>query len=370
MSGGHRGNIDYPFLILSILIIVVGLLMISSAGGPSGYAEFGDTYYYIKHQLIFGFLPGIAAMLFFSRLPYQWWRKWAWELLLVSIVLLVLVFIPGIGSDFGTSRSWISIGGSFSIQPSEIVKLTFLFYLAAWLERRGTGVKDVSSGLVPFVTVLGVIMLLMILQPDVGTMTIIALMSLAVYFVAGAPWSHLSLLFSGGMILFATLVAVAPYRLERFTAFLNPERDPLGVGYHINQALLAVGSGGFFGLGYGHSVQKFQYLPEVVSDSIFAITAEELGFLFTVPLLALFALLFWRGLKIAMGTRDAFGRYLVIGILTWITVQAFINIGSMLGVMPITGVPLPLVSYGGTSLAITMGAIGVILNISRYAKIK
>ncbi len=360
---------DYPFLLLSILLIATGLFMIVSAGGPSGYAEFGDAYYYLKHQLIFGFLPGIAAIIFFSRLPYHWWRKWAWELLLLSVVLLVLVFIPGIGSEFGTSRSWISIGGSFSIQPSEIVKLTFLFYLAAWLERRGSGVKDVSAGLVPFVTVLGVIMLLMILQPDVGTMMVISLMSLTVYFVAGAPWSHLSMLFSGGMILLAVLIATAPYRLERFTAFLNPERDPLGIGYHINQALIAIGSGGFFGLGYGHSVQKFQYLPEVVSDSIFAIMAEELGFLFSVPLLVLFVLLFWRGLKIAAGARDDFGRYLVIGIVTWIIFQAFINIGSMLGVMPMTGVPLPLVSYGGTSLAITMGAIGVVLNVSRYAKI-
>ena len=369
MSSGHRGSIDYPFLLLSILLIAVGLFMIASAGGPSGYAEFGDAYYSLKHQLIFGFLPGIAAIIFFSRLPYQWWRKWAWELLLVSIVLLVLVFIPGIGSEFGTSRSWISIGGSFSIQPSEIVKLTFLFYLAAWLERRGSGVKDVSAGLVPFVTVLGVIMMLMILQPDVGTMMVIALMSLAVYFVAGAPWSHLSMLCSGGMILLVVLIATASYRLERFTAFLNPERDPLGIGYHINQALIAIGSGGFFGLGYGHSVQKFQYLPEAVSDSIFAVMAEELGFFFSVPLIFLFALLFWRGLKIAAGTKDGFGRYLVIGIVTWITFQAFINIGSMLGVMPMTGVPLPLVSYGGTSLAITMGAIGVVLNVSRYAKL-
>ncbi|MDA1038410.1 MAG: putative lipid II flippase FtsW [bacterium] len=370
MSSGHKGSIDLHFLSLAGLIILIGLLMIASAGGPSGYSQFGDTYYFIKHQLLFGFLPGIAAIVFFSRLPYQWWRKWAWELLLVSIALLIAVFIPGIGSEFGTSQSWISIGGIFSIQPSEIVKLTFLFYLAAWLERRGTsGVQDVSSGLVPFVTVLGIIMFLMILQPDIGTMTIIAVMSLAVYFVAGAPWAHLALLGSGGAFLFGILVMIAPYRLARFTAFLNPDRDPLGIGYHINQALLAIGSGGLFGLGYGHSVQKFQYLPEVVSDSIFAVTAEELGFIFTLPLLILFVLLFRRGMKIAMGSKDAFGRYLVIGVMSWITFQAFINIGSMLGILPITGVPLPLISYGGTALAITMGAIGGVLNVSRYAKI-
>lgn len=369
MSGGHKRSIDFQFFILSVLIIAVGLFMIASAGGPSGYAEFGDAYYFIKHQIIFGLLPGIAAIVFFSRLPYQWWKKWAWELLLISIVLLVLVFIPGVASDFGTSRSWINVGGLFSIQPSEIVKLTFLFYISAWMARRGSGVKDVSAGLVPFLTVLGFIMFLMIMQPDIGTMTVIVVMSLAVYFVAGAPWSHLSLIASGGMVLFAILVAIAPYRLERFTSFLDPSRDPLGIGYHINQALIAIGSGGLFGLGYGHSVQKFQYLPEVVSDSIFAIAAEELGFLFAVPILLLFVFLFIRGMKIAAGTRDAFGKYIVIGIISWITFQAFINIGSMLGVFPMTGVPLPLISYGGTSLAITMGAIGVVLNISRYAKV-
>lgn len=369
MSDGHRGSVDLQFLAVVVVIVAVGLLMIASAGGPSGYAEFGDAYYYLKHQVIFGVIPGIAAMLFFSRIAYASWRRFAFELLLLSLGLLLLVFVPGIRADFGTSHSWISIGGLFSIQPSEVVKLTFLFYLAAWLEQRGAGVSDVSSGLMPFVTTLGIIMLLMILQPDVGTMMIIAVMSFTVYFVAGAPWAHISMLFSGGVILLATLIAVAPYRLQRFTAFLNPERDPLGVSYHVNQALIAIGSGGFFGLGYGHSVQKFLYLPEVVSDSLFAVTAEELGFLFTVPLLMFFVFLFWRGVKIAMGTKDAFGRYLVIGIVTWVTFQAAVNMGSMLSVMPMTGVPLPLVSYGGTSLAITMGALGVVLNVSRYAKV-
>lgn len=369
MKGGHLGSIDVPFLSLSMLIIAIGLLMIASAGGPSGYAEFGDAYYYIKHQVIFGLIPGIGALIFFSRLPYTWWRKWAWELLLISIALLVIVFIPGVASDFGTSHSWISIGGIFSLQPSEVVKLTFLFYLAAWLERRGKqGVKDLSAGFVPFLSVLGLITLLMVLQPDVGTMTIIACMSLVVYFVAGAPWEHLLVLGAGGLGLFGILVAIAPYRLARFTAFLNPDSDPLGISYHIKQALVAIGSGGFFGLGYGHSVQKFLYLPETVSDSIFAVTAEELGFLFSVPLVVLFVALFVRGIRLANAAPDAFGRYLVVGIVSWITFQAFINIGSMVGIMPITGVPLPLVSYGGTSLAITMGAIGVVLNISRYAK--
>jgi cell division protein FtsW len=368
MSSGHSNSIDYGFFLIAILILTIGMFVIASAGGPSGYAEFGDTYYFLKHQIIFGLLPGIAAMVFFSRLPYQWWRRWAWELLLISVVLLVLVFIPGISSEFGTSHSWISFGGIFSIQPSEIAKLTFLFYLAAWMERRGSGVRDVSTGLMPFLMILGLVMFLMLLQPDMGTMTVMIAMSLAVYFSAGASWHHLSIILSGGITLFCILIAVAPYRLERLTAFLNPDRDPLGIGYHISQSLLAIGSGGMFGLGYGHSIQKFQYLPEAVGDSIFAVVAEELGFVFTVPIIILFALLFFRGMKIAAGARDEFGKYIVIGVVSWITFQAVINIGSVLGVMPMTGVPLPLISYGGTSLAISMGAIGVVLNVSKYCR--
>jgi cell division protein FtsW len=194
-------------------------------------------------------------------------------------------------------------------------------------------------------------------------------MALGVFFVAGARVAHVGLLAAAGSLVVGLLVLVAPYRLARFVAFLDPTRDPLGIGYHINQALLAVGTGGWFGRGYGHSVQKFQYLPEVVGDSIFAVMAEELGFLFTVPVVLLFAALFMRGLKIAAAAPDRFGRYVVVGVISWLVVQAFVNIGAMLSILPITGVTLPLISYGGTSLAITMGAIGVVLNISRYARL-
>ncbi|MBI2485274.1 putative lipid II flippase FtsW [Candidatus Uhrbacteria bacterium] len=360
---------DVPFLLVAVALLVLGLLMLASAGGPTGYAQFGDTYYFLKHQLIFGFLPGLAIMIVLSRLPYQWWRTWAWELLLVSIVLLVLVFIPGLRAEFGTSQSWIQFGGLFSLQPAEIVKLTFLFYLAAWLERRDTSnVQDLSSGLLPFATVLGIILFLMALQPDVGTMVILAAMALAVFFAAGARLSHVGILACAGAFIVGILVLVAPYRLARFVAFLDPLRDPLGIGYHVNQALLAIGTGGWIGRGFGHSIQKFQYLPEVVGDSIFAVIAEELGFLFTVPLILLFVALFLRGLRIAAGAPDRFGRYVVVGIVSWLVLQAFVNIGAMMSLLPITGVTLPLVSYGGTSLAITMGAIGVVLNVSRYAR--
>ncbi len=359
-------SIDILLLCIVSTIVFFGLIMLWSASAPSGYDQFGDSYYFLKHQLIFGLIPGIAALLAFSRIPYTFWQKHAFHLLILSIVLLILVFIPGFSAGIGTAHSWISIGGIFSLQPSEVVKMTFLFYLAAWLGKRDEyGVKDVHSGFLPFLLVLGTIMLLMILQPDVGTMSIIAAMSLVVYFVAGAPLTYVFGLIATGIGMLTLLITMAPYRAARFTTFLNPELDPQGIGYHINQALLAIGSGGIFGVGYGHSRQKFQYLPEVSGDSIFAVISEELGFIFALLTLALFTVFLWRLLRIAQQTPDKFGKYFVIGVGAWITIQAFVNIGSMVALLPITGVPLPFISYGGTSLAVTLAAIGVVLNISR-----
>ena len=361
---------DYTFLGLVAALILFGFFMLASASGPSGYESFGDSFYFVKHQFIFGLIPGIAALLLFSRIPYTYWKRSAWPLFLLSLLLLTLVFIPGIGATFGSSRSWISIGGLFSLQPAEIVKLTFLFYLAAWLEKQGEeGVRDVTSGFLPFVTVLGMMMFLLALQPDVGTMAIIVGMSMVVYFIAGAPWKHLAILVSGGVGLLLLLIKIAPYRAARLTTFLSPELDPQGIGYHINQALLAIGSGGLFGLGYGHSRQKFQYLPEVSGDSIFAIIGEEMGFVIASLVVLGFLWFFLKAIKIAKASPDPFGRYLVIGIVSWIMFQAFVNIGSMVSIMPITGVTLPFISYGGTSLAVCLAAIGVILNISRYRNV-
>jgi cell division protein FtsW len=357
---------DYLLLGIVGTIILFGLVMLLSASAPSGYTEFSDSYYFLKHQIIFGFIPGIAGLLAFSRIPYTFWKSHAWNLLILSIVLLVLVFIPGLSAGIGTAHSWISIGGVFSVQPSEIVKLTFLFYLAAWLGGRDKqSVRDVHAGLLPFVLVLGAIMLLMILQPDVGTMLVIVAMSLVVYFVAGAPLTHVLGLITAGIAGLALLITAAPYRAARLTTFLHPELDPQGIGYHINQALLAIGSGGFFGVGYGHSRQKFQYLPEVGSDSIFAVIGEEMGFFVCTLVLVLFLLFLWRALSIASRAPDHFSKYVVVGVAAWIVIQALVNIASMVALMPMTGIPLPFVSYGGTSLAVSMAAVGVMLNISK-----
>ncbi|MFA4845802.1 MAG: putative lipid II flippase FtsW [Patescibacteria group bacterium] len=363
------GSIDYLLLGIVGTVILFGLVMLLSASAPSGYSQFSDSYYFVKHQIIFGLIPGIAFLLAFSRIPYTFWKRHAWKLLILSIVLLVLVFIPGLSAGIGTARSWISIGGIFSIQPSEIVKLTFLFYLAAWLGGRDKhSVRDMQAGFIPFVLVLGVIMTLILLQPDVGTMVVIVAMSLVVYFIAGAPMTHVLGLITAGIAGLAILITAAPYRIARFTTFLRPELDPQGIGYHINQALLAIGSGGFFGVGYGRSRQKFQYLPEVGSDSIFAVIGEEMGMLVSVLLIGMFLFFLWRALSIASRAPDNFSKYVVVGITAWIVIQAFVNIASMVALMPMTGIPLPFISYGGTSLAISMAAIGVMLNVSKAVR--
>jgi len=369
MEKSEHNRMDFVLLSIVGAIVLFGLIMLLSASSPNGYAQFGDSYYYVKHQLIFGLIPGIAGLLFFSSFPYQVWKKYAWELLLISIGLLIFVFIPGVSAGIGSAKSWVSVFGLFSVQPSEIVKLTFLFYLSAWLAGRDEhSVKDVRAGFVPFLIVLSIISFLIILQPDLGTLSIIVAMSLVVYFVAGAPVLYLLGLIGAGIGTLGLLIASAGYRAKRIMIFLHPELDPLNIGYHINQALLALGSGGFFGLGYGHSRQKFQYLPEVAGDSIFAIIGEELGFVFAVFTIGLFLVFMWRMLEIAKHAPDKFSKYVVIGICAWIVIQAFENIASMVSVMPMTGVPLPFISYGGTSFAIIMCAIGVVLNISKHVK--
>ena len=360
---------DYVFIGIVGALLVFGLMMLSSASSPAAYEKFGDNYWYLKHQILFGLLPGLLAFFLMSRLDYRKWKKFALPFLIVSVVLLLLVFIPGLGAGYGKARSWINIFG-ISLQPSEIVKLTFLIYLAAWLgpKRGGRDMQEAGASFIPFVVVFGLVAILMVLQPDIGTLSIIAMISIIVYFSAGAPLSHLGWISGVGLFLFFLLVKFAPYRTARLMTFLHPELDPQGVGYHINQALLAIGSGGFFGLGLGLSRQKFQYLPEVAGDSIFAVMAEELGFIFMILFVAALVGLAIRGFKIAKNAPDGFGRLLAIGITSWFVLQSFINIGAMLGILPLTGIPLPFVSYGGTALTVCLASAGIMANISKYSR--
>lgn len=337
--------------------------MLSSAGTALSYKQFNDGYYFLKHQIAFGFIPGLFLFYVLSRIDYKIWKKFAFPILLLSIFLLLLVFIPGLGTSHGTgSQSWVEIFG-ISFQPSEFVKLTFLLYLASWLSKKDEKVKDFIYGLLPFLIILGIIVFLVL--PDAGTMVIILSMAFVVYFIAGANILHLIGISGLGALLIYFLIKLKPYRVARFMTFLHPELDPRGIGYHINQALLAIGSGGLWGRGFGHSRQKFLYLPEPVGDSIFAIISEEMGFFAAAGIILVFLCLFYKGIQIAKKAPDEFGKLLGVGIMSWIIIQAFINVSGMIGLMPMTGVPLPFISYGGSSLMTSMAGIGIMANISK-----
>lgn len=361
----HSHEPNYSIIVLTGILVVFGLLMLMSASSVFSYKKFGGSYYMFWHQIISGFLPGLVVFYICSRMDFRVWKKFSVQLLLGTIILLVLVFIPGIGSNYGTAHSWINIFG-FSIQPSEIVKLTFLLYLASWLDSKGHDVKDIHMGFMPFVMILGFIMALVALQPDIGTLGIIVLISFGCFFVGEAKLKHvLSIL---GVLIGLAILAIklAPYRLSRFLVFLHPSTDSQGIGYHLNQALIAVGSGGFFGLGLGMSRQKYGYLPEVSGDSVFGIMAEELGFFFCAIYIFLIFLLVSQGIKIAKNSEDMYGRVLASGIVMWIGFQSFINIASIIGLMPMTGVPLPFVSYGGTAMIMNLAAMGILVNMSKH----
>ncbi|MBU0671357.1 MAG: putative lipid II flippase FtsW [Patescibacteria group bacterium] len=365
-SNYHEPN--YTLIILLGVIIIFGLIMLSSASSVMGWQKFGDHNYFVKHQLLYGVIIGLVAFWVMSKIDYHYWKKYAFPIVIISIVLLFLVLIPGIGYEFLGAKRWVSIFG-FPFQPSELVKLTFLIYLATWLEQRSKKMEDFSYSFMPFIIMIAFLVFMVAgIQRDLGTMIVIGVVSIVIYFVAGAPWKHLGWIGLGGLGLFFLLIKIAPYRAQRLTVFLNPELDPQGVGYHINQSLLAIGSGGLFGLGLGHSRQKFNYLPEAAGDSIFAVIAEEMGFVITVALVALFFALGYQCLKIARNAPDAFGKLLAVGIVTWILFQAFVNIMAMLGLLPLTGITLPFISYGSTSLVTLLAAMGLLVNISRQTK--
>jgi cell division protein FtsW len=345
-------------------LLVFGLVMLSSAGVAISQLRFGDPYYFFKHQLFFGVIPGLVLMYFAQKIDYHFWKKFAFPFFALNLIFLILVFIPGLGLNFQGASRWIRLG-PFSFQPSEMLKLSIILYLAAWLESKREKGADFFEGFLPFLAIVGTVGFLIIKQPDMGTLGSIVLISMAVYFMSGAKWKHLAAMLGLGALAFLALVKFESYRMSRLMVFLHPEMDPRGIGYQINQALLAIGSGGIFGLGLGHSRQKFNYLPEPVGDSIFAIIAEELGMIGAAALVVLFIVFAMRGLKIAKNAPDIFGRLVAVGITSWVIFQALMNIAAISGLIPLTGVTLPFISYGGTSLVFLMTGVGILLNISK-----
>lgn len=357
---------DYVMLGTAAVILIFGLIMLSSATSVYSYNKYGDNYYLFKHQL-FGVVLGLFCFWFFSFIDYHIWKKSAPALLFMSIALLLLVFIPGLAGGWGTAKSWISVFG-FSLQPSEFVKIFFLLYLAAWVDSRERIIQDFKHGTLPFLVVLGVIAVLMLLQPDFGTLAIIIAASMVVYFISGGSLKHIIILILIGAFGIFLMTKLHVHQIDRFRCFIDTSYSTNKECYQLNQALIAIGSGGFQGRGLGQSRQKFLYLPEVGGDAIFPIIAEETGFVFAGGMIALFIVFFYRGYKISLSSLDNYGRIVAIGLSSWIVLQAAINIGGMLSVIPMTGVPLPFVSYGGTSIIATLWALGILTNISKQTK--
>lgn len=370
MQQKMRDGFDIKLLWALAMLLMIGLVAIASAGVFYAETRFHDDYYFLKRQFLYGILPGLCVLYFFQRVDYHQWKKIIIPVFLLNILLLALVLVDGVGTQvYGASR-WIQIG-PLSFQPSEMTKLVIIVYLAAWFSGRSREkVKDIFEGTLPFIIVLGVVAFLILKQPDTGTLGVIFLIAVAIFFVAGARLSHLFGLLLTGIVVLGVLIRLAPYRLRRFLVFLNPDLDPQGAGYHVSQALLALGSGGLWGLGLGQSRQKFNYLPEPVTDSIFAILGEEWGFIGAFVMMLLFVFVAWRGFAIAKNAPDEFGILIATGITVWIIAQTFVNVAAISGLIPLTGIPLPFISYGGTSLVFLMAGAGILLNISRHATIK
>ena len=363
----EKFKFDKTIVIITTILILFGLIMLFSASAAVGL-EFGDSSYFVKRQLI-AVILGVILFFIAQKIDYHFWQKWSLWFFLGAIFLLIMLFVPGLGISGKGAQRWLDVG-PFTFQPSEFAKLALVIYLSAWISEKGAHlIRDFKAGLIPFVGILSVLFLLILKQPDLGTFAVICVIGLTLYFVGGANLKHFASLIVAGLIMFGIAIKIAPYRLQRFSAFLNPELDPLGAGYHVQQAILAIGSGGLLGVGLGHSRQKFFYLPEVVGDSLFAVIGEELGFIFSAGLVILFLIFFKHGLNISSKAPDKFGQLVSIGIIFWLTFQAFINIGAMLGILPLTGIPLPLMSFGGSAMLINLFALGILMNISKQSNI-
>lgn len=368
---GHRP--DYFFLVLACVLTVMGLVILASASSYLGRSKFGDSYYYLKHQLTNGLLPGFVGFVVASFVHYQRYRKFAILILFVNLVLLVFVFVPSFGVAAGGANRWLHIGPVI-FQPAEFLKISYILYLAAWLATpRMNRTRDLVGGLVPFIVISGVVAVLLLAQPATSIVVILLGAGCVMYILSGAPWKHVGVLAGTGSAAFALLLllsatgVISKYRWQRVVTFLNPAADTLVTGYQINQAISTIGSGQFTGIGYGQSTAKINRLPAPIDDSIFAIAAQELGFAGASVIVGLFALFVYRLLWLAGRVRDRFGATALTGFAIIIALQSIVNMGAISGLIPLTGIPLPFVSYGGTSLAVFLTMSGIAVNISRYA---
>lgn len=363
----QRRTFDRILLSLVIILVVGGFLIFSSASLGLLAREGAQFSSVALSQFLFGIIGGSIALFLTSQMHYRIWRKYAFYIFIAALIMTALVFVPGIGFEHAGARRWLDIG-PFSLQPAEFLKIAFVIYMATWLSGMHRQLHSITKGILPFAGILGAVGILMLLQPDTDTYAIMAMAAIAMFITAGGRIRDVALLGLAGIAVLAVLAFARPYVMDRIMTFVNPTTDPLGSGYQINQSLIAIGSGNIFGRGFGQSVQKFDYLPEPIGDSIFAVFSEEFGFVGALALVFIFAAFTFRGFRIATHAPDLFGMLLVVGIMTLIVTQAFLNIAAMVALAPLSGLPLPFISHGGTALLATLGAVGIVLNVSKYQK--
>lgn len=369
-------HINYYFLTLAGILMISGLLFLSTLSAISSLQAFGNTNHYLFHQLI-GVAIGLVLGALAYKTPMHVLRRLAPWFFFFNLAALLLVFLPGIGTKFWGASRWISIGDN-TFQPSEFFKISAILYLSAWIcnkfsgaTKRGwvsaakKGHHDVVGVFLPFLCLLGIIAIAFYLQRDISTLGILSITLMVMYFEAGTPLWHTILAIALGAGGALAVIIKEPYRFQRLLIFLHPETDPLGIGLQLKQSLIAVGSGGIFGKGLGMSTQKFGFLPQAMSDSIFAILGEETGIVGCLVLIALFLLFLWLGFSVASRATEKFSKLVVIGISTWIVLQAFVNVASSIGLFPLSGIPLPFFSYGGSHVIAELIGVGIILNVSR-----
>jgi cell division protein FtsW len=351
----HKG-----LIILIFLLLFFGLAILFNSSIVISQEQTGKPYYYFFHQLLYGGGLGTVLFFIFSKINYKKWKRFAIPIFFLSLVLCVLVFVPSLGVRHGGAQRWLAIG-PITFQPSEFLKLALIIYLSAFLTKKNQG-----NTLLPFLAIIAVVGAIIALQNDAGTLGLIAIISILIYFLSGTKIRNIAitlLIYIAGLF---ALIKFFPHRMERFMTFLNPSTDPQGISYQINQALLAIGSGGVAGRGLGHSIQKYNYLPEPMGDSVFAIMAEEIGFLGCMVFIVLMILFILKGFRVAQKVPNDFGKLMACGIVCWFGFQAAINIAAITGLIPLTGIPLPFVSYGSSALVISLAAAGILVNISRY----
>lgn len=357
---------DKYFFSVVVIITTVGLLAFISASLGILAKDESKFYGVLFNQIVLGLVGGGIALWATSLIPYTFWRQNAFYIFLGTIILTLLVFTP-LGFSHGGARRWISLFG-FSLQPAELLKIGTVIYLAAWLAWTKRKKEEMKYRVIPLLVIIGLVASTLIFQPDTKSLILIVMASFGMFFVSGVSWKKMFMLAGVLVICFGAIVIARPYVMDRVKTFINPSSDAQGSSWQLQQSLIAIGSGGVFGRGLGQSVQKFSYLPEPQGDSIFAVIGEEFGFIGSTIIVTLYVFLAIRGFRIAQNAPDTFGKYLVIGLITLLTAQSFMNILSLIGLFPLTGVPLVFVSHGGTALLIALASAGIILNVSRHAK--